>query len=143
MTVNAGEAETVQTLFAPHETHPAIIGADQWERVEKILQEQSAIPRGQKTSGRPSALLSGKIFDAKGASLTPVHTQKWGRRYACYISQALKTAPVPPDRTTGWRVPARVLEDRVAAAVRRHLRAALMRDLVPSADAKLICGFPR
>ena len=41
--------------------HPAIIAADQWERVQLLLQEQSAIPRGQKTSGRPSAPLTGKI----------------------------------------------------------------------------------
>ncbi|MCB1466700.1 MAG: recombinase family protein [Rhizobiaceae bacterium] len=118
--------------------HPAIIEADQWERVQQVLQEQSAIPRGRKTSGQPSAPLTGKIFDSEGARLTPVHTRKRGRRYDYYISQALKTAPVPPDRTTGWRLPARAFEDRIAAAVRRHLQTALMRDLVPSADAKLI-----
>ena len=118
--------------------HPAIIEADQWERVQQVLQEQSAIPRGQKTSGRPSAPLTGKIFDAEGDRLTPVHTQKRGRRYDYYISQALKTAPVPPDRTTGWRLSARDFEKRVVAAVLRHLRAALMRDLVPSAEVKLI-----
>ncbi|MEZ5732821.1 MAG: recombinase family protein [Paracoccaceae bacterium] len=118
--------------------HPAIIEEDQWERVQQVLQEQSAIPRGQKTSGRPSAPLTGKIYDAEGARLTPVHTQKRGRRYDYYISHALKTAPVPPDRTTGWRLPARDFEKRVVAAVLRHLRAALMRDLVPSAEVKLI-----
>ncbi|WP_347310434.1 recombinase family protein [Defluviimonas sp. SAOS-178_SWC] len=118
--------------------HPAIIEVDQWEEVQQVLQEQSAIPRGQKTSGRPSAPLTGKIFDAEGARLTPVHTQKRGRRYDYYISQALKTAPVPPDRTTGWRLPARAFEDRIAAAVRRHLQTTLMRDLVPLAEVKLI-----
>ena len=118
--------------------HPAIIDADQWERVQQVLQEQSGIPRGQKTSGRPSAPLTGKIYDAEGDRLTPVHTQKRGRRDDYYISQALKTAPAPPDRTTGWRLPARAFEDRAVAAVRRHLRTALMRGLVPSAGAKLI-----
>ena len=72
------------------------------------------------------------------ARLTPVHTQKRGRRYDYHISHVLKTTPVPPDRTTSWRLPARAFEDRIAAAVRRHLQTALMRDLVPSADAKLI-----
>lgn len=118
--------------------HPAIIEVDQWERVQRFLQEQSRIPRGKQTSGRPSAPLTGKIFDAAEERLTPVHTLKQGRRYAYYISQALKSAPVPSDRFTGWRLPARSFEDRVAAAIRRHLRTALMRDLVSSPDAKLI-----
>jgi site-specific DNA recombinase len=200
LTINAGEAETVRTLFTLYETHralhlvakeaarlglrskryvtqsgrdqggqimwrghvhkiltnplyfgkvshkgvihdgqhPAIIAPDQWERVQRLLQEQSAIPRGQKTSGRPTAPLTGKLFDAEGARLTPVHTQKRGRRYDYYISQALKTAPVPADRTSGWRLPARALEARVAEAVRRYLRSAVMRGLFLSADAKMI-----
>ena len=110
--------------------HPAIIEAEQWERVQQLLQAQSAVSRGQKTSGLASAPLTGKLFDAEGERLTPVHTQKRGRRYDYYISQSLKTAPVPADRTEGWRLPARLLEDCISAAVRRHLRPALMRGLL-------------
>ncbi|WP_374398063.1 recombinase family protein [Tabrizicola sp.] len=118
--------------------HPAIIKEDQWDRVQQLLQEQSAIPRGRKTSGLPSAPLTGKLVDAEGARLTPVHTQKRGQRYDYYISRALKTAPVRADRTSGWRLPARALEARVAEAVRRHLRSAAMRGLFLSAHAKMI-----
>ncbi|WP_347310446.1 recombinase family protein [Defluviimonas sp. SAOS-178_SWC] len=118
--------------------HPALIGKEQWDRVQGLMQAQSGIPRGQKISGRPSAALTGKLFDAEGKRLTPVHTQKRGRRYDYYISQQLKTAPVPSDRTSGWRLPARDLEVRVGEAVRRHLRVAAMRSLLWSADAKMI-----
>lgn len=110
--------------------HPAIIGTDQWERVQRLLSEQSAIPRGQHQSGRPISPLAGKLFDVSGERLTPVHTQKRGRRYAYYISQHLKAGPVPQDRSSGWRLPARALEARIATAVRAHLRTAVLRGRV-------------
>ncbi len=74
---------------------PAIIGTEQWQRVQAIMTAQSAIPRGQKTSGRPTSPLAGKLFDTTGERLTPVHTQKAGRRYDYYISQVPKTASAP------------------------------------------------
>ncbi len=78
------------------------------------------------------------MFDTSGERLTPVHTQKRGRRYAYYISQSLKVGAASKERDSGWRLPARALEDRVAAAVLRHLRASVMRGLVVEADAKTI-----
>ena len=98
--------------------HPAIIEMEQWERVQVILTDQSAIPRGQCNSGRPTSPLAGKLFDISGERLTPVHTQKAGRRYAYYISQGLKTAAAPNQQGSGWRLPARALEDRIEAAAR-------------------------
>ncbi len=118
--------------------HPAIIETAQWERVQAIMTAQSAIPRGQKNSGRPSSPLAGKLFDTSGERLTPVHTQKRGRRYDYYISQSLKVGAASKERDSGWRLPARALEDRVAAAVLRHLRTSVMRGLVVEADAKTI-----
>ena len=121
--------------------HPAIIAASQWERVQAILQEQSGIPRGQKTSGRPTSPLAGKLFDASGERLTPVHTQKAGQRYDYYISQSLKTTAAPGKQSSGWRLPARALEDRVDAAARKHLKTAILRGLAAKADPQMISGI--
>jgi DNA invertase Pin-like site-specific DNA recombinase len=118
--------------------HPAIIGVDQWQRVQQLMQAQSAIPRGQGNSGRPTSPLAGKLLDVSGERLTPVHTQKAGRRYDYYISQSLKTATEAGEKGAGWRLPARALEDRIAAAARKHLRAATLRDLAPDADPRMI-----
>jgi site-specific DNA recombinase len=118
--------------------HPAIIEMAQWERVQATLTEQSGISRGQRNSGRPTSPLAGKLFDISGERLTPVHTQKAGRRYAYYISQGLKIAAAPGQQSSGWRLPARALEDRIVAAVRKHLRTAILRGLVPDADTHLI-----
>ncbi len=118
--------------------HPAIIDAEQWERVQAILTAQSAIPRGQRNSGRPTSPLAGKLFDISGERLTPVHTQKAGRRYDYYISQSLKTAAAPGVKGSGWRLPARALEDRINAAVRKHLRTTILGGLVPNATPQTI-----
>lgn len=119
--------------------HPAIIEAGQWERVQAILQAQSGIPRGHRHSGRPTSPLTGKLFDVSGERLTPVHTQKAGRRYAYYISQALKTPGAPGKKSSGWRLPARALEDRVSAAVRNFLRTVVLRGLAKDADPQTVC----
>ncbi len=108
--------------------HPAIIAEEQWTGVQALLQDQSAVRRGQGTSGRPTAPLAGRLFDHEGERLTPLHTQKRERRYEYYISQSLKTGAASPDRSSGWQLPARALEDRVATAVRRHLQEALFRN---------------
>ena len=119
--------------------HPAIIEAGQWERVQAILQAQSGIPRGHRNAGRPTSPLAGKLFDVSGERLTPIHTQKAGRRYDYYISQTLKTAAAPGKKNSGWRLPARALEDRINAAVRKHLRTAILRGLATDADPQTVC----
>ncbi len=121
--------------------HPAIIETEQWERVQAILSEQSAIPRGQFNSGRPTLPLAGKLFDISGERLTPVHTQKAGRRYEYYISHSLKTAAAPGEKGSGWRWPAHALEDRIDAAVRKHLRTAILRGLVLNADPQMLANM--
>lgn len=62
--------------------YPAIVATEQWERVQAILTEQSAIRRGQGNSGRPIASLAGKLFDVSGERLTPVHTLSARRRHS-------------------------------------------------------------
>ncbi len=121
--------------------HPAIVGTEQWERVQAILTEQSAVPRGQPNSGRPISPLAGKLLDISGERLTPVHSQKAGRRYDYYISQSLKTTASPGTKGSGWRLPARALEDRIGSAVRKHLRTEILRGLIPGADPQRISNM--
>lgn len=49
-----------------------------------------------------------KVRDETGDLLTPTHTQRHGRRIRYYVSNRLVTGG--PDET-GWRLPAKVLED--------------------------------
>jgi len=118
--------------------HPAIIEIEQWERVQATLTEQSGIPRGQRNFGRPTSPLAGKLFNISGERLTPVHTQKAGRRYAYYISQGLKTTTVPGEKSSEWRLQARALEDRIDATPKKHLRTAILRGLVSDAAPQFI-----
>ncbi len=87
------------------------------------------------------APLAGKLFDKSGERLTPVHTRKAGRRYDYHISQSLMTAASPGGNGGGWRLPARALEDRITATVRKHLRATILRGLAPDADPRMISGM--
>jgi site-specific DNA recombinase len=64
--------------------------------------------------------LSGRIVDENGDGLTPSHARKGERKYRYYVSRNFQAQGSTPSRT-GWRLPARELEDRVAAAVREML----------------------
>lgn len=121
--------------------HPAIIETEQWDRIQAILIKQSAMPRGQANSGRPTSRLAGKLSDVTGERLTPVHTQKAGRRYDYYISQSLKAAGAAEANGSGWRLPARALEDCITLALRRHLRTAILDGLAADADPQKISGL--
>jgi site-specific DNA recombinase len=103
--------------------------------------EQSATRRGQANSGHPTPPLAGKLSDTTGERLTPVHTQKAGRRYDYYISQSLKAAGAAEANGSGWRLPARALEDCINLALRRRLRTAILDGLAADADPQKISGL--
>ena len=69
--------------------------------------------------------LSGRIVDENGDGLTPSHARKGERKYRYYVSRNLQAQGSTPSSATpsrvGWRLPARELEERVAAAVREML----------------------
>ena len=103
--------------------HPAIIPAEQWERVQARLQDGAA--RGRQGRGNAAAtfpsLLCGKLFDETGDRLTPSHARtRAGARLRYYVSRRLMTEPGVP-HPGAWRLPAPELEDRVGGLVRAQL----------------------
>ena len=103
--------------------HPAIIPAEQWERVQGMLRDGAA--RDRRGRGNASAtfpsLLGGKLFDGTGDRLTPSHSRtRAGARLRYYVSHRLMTEPGVP-HPDAWRLPAPELEDRVTALVREWL----------------------
>jgi site-specific DNA recombinase len=60
------------------------------------------------------------LVDENGDGLTPSHARKGERKYRYYVSRSFPAQGLAPSRV-GWRLPARELEDRVAAAVREML----------------------
>jgi site-specific DNA recombinase len=58
--------------------------------------------------------------------------------YEYYISQGLKTATVPGEKSCGWRLPTWALDDRINATIKKHLRTAILRGHVPDVAPQLI-----
>jgi site-specific DNA recombinase len=75
--------------------HEPILDAALFAAVQGKLAAQ-AVARRCRLLG-PSALLTGRIFDAYGNRMSPTHTNKGGARYRYYISQAVlqKKLPAP------------------------------------------------
>jgi len=88
--------------------HDAIIDRGLWDRVQELLRGNTQGEHSGPRAERPS-LLAGKVVDAKGASLVPVHACKGKVRYRYYVSRDLHHG----DATTGMRIPARELETAV------------------------------
>jgi len=115
--------------------HAAIIEQDLWDKVQKRLQSASARRRGSATSSdqRASAPLKGKLRDETGDLLTPTHTMRHGKRQRYYVSNRLISGGVDP---TGWRLPAKTLEQTVIDAIADHQRRLARNHIVlRSADA--------
>jgi DNA invertase Pin-like site-specific DNA recombinase len=94
--------------------HEAIIDEVLWEQVQ---QHMSGNRIGNKTRLRKTepCPLTGKLFDASGERLVPVHAKKNGRRYRYYVSQNLTHAPNNAS-SQGWRLPGQEIENVIAQA---------------------------
>jgi DNA invertase Pin-like site-specific DNA recombinase len=111
--------------------HDAIVEQELWDRVQEQLDRKS--PGKFRSRSRSGALLTGRIFDETGDFLTPTHSQKGSRRYRYYVSGRL-LAGSPAD-ASGWRLPAKQLEDAVSESVFRHINSdvsRLLRSPTPS-----------
>ncbi|KCZ51508.1 hypothetical protein HY29_18405 [Hyphomonas beringensis] len=97
--------------------HDAIVDQDLWDRVQERLDQTS--PKKSRRPSRSGALLTGRIFDETGDFLTPTHSQKCSRRYRYYVSGRLLAGS--PTDASGWRLPAKQLEDAVGETVFRHI----------------------
>lgn len=68
--------------------HNSIISDEIFERVQTLLIQNSLI-RKNGTNADSGSLLKGKLFDDKNNYMSPSHSNKKGRRYRYYVSQAL------------------------------------------------------
>ncbi|MEM9912087.1 MAG: recombinase family protein [Pseudomonadota bacterium] len=120
--------------------HNAIIAPEVWDRVQQMLQNGAAKPRGTKRKARRS-LLVGKLFDETGDRLTPSHSSKNGQRLRYYISHRLvkDRSRKHPD---AWRLPAEEVESLVAELIRKTLsRPDFVTALMPDVSAAEIPGI--
>ncbi len=99
--------------------HEAIVDRETWDKVQALLndnrQGERRKPRATKVS-----LLTGIIFDSAGTLFTPTHTNKTGRRYRYYASQAIIRKAT--ETHVPARIPAHDLEAAVAGRIVRLLQ---------------------
>lgn len=69
--------------------HEAIISPELFDDVQNLL-KSNAVIRKHATNAKEGSLLSGSLFDDKGNRMIPSHSNKSGRRYRYYVSQAIK-----------------------------------------------------
>jgi hypothetical protein len=94
--------------------HQAIVDRAVWERTQQQLQEHRVRTKSHDASSEKSPLI-GRLVDENGDGLTPSHARKGERKYRYYVSRNFPAQGLVPSRV-GWRLPARELEGRVAAA---------------------------
>ncbi|MGV8996871.1 MAG: recombinase family protein [Parvibaculaceae bacterium] len=99
--------------------HPAIIGQDIWDGVQRQLASNAVSRRSGHSSKEPS-LLAGLIYDGNGDKLTPTHAVKGGKRYRYYITNKL-IAGRGARPEVGLRLPAHEVEGHVVQAICRFL----------------------
>ncbi len=104
--------------------HDAIIDDQLWTSVQDLLainaRNAKQLPSDRARSmyrGRQSAPLVGKLFDEVGDRLTPSHTKRGTTIHRYYVSNRLLSGTTDP---TGWRVPARQIEQAVGRAIAAH-----------------------
>ncbi|MFZ0878630.1 MAG: recombinase family protein, partial [Candidatus Acidiferrales bacterium] len=94
--------------------HRPVVRRELWVKVAALLQENDRAHRVGKSHSSPS-LLSGKLFDSKGARFTPTHAVKNAKRYRYYTSQTvIRPAGARPIIT---RFPAEELEQVVRSQI--------------------------
>ena len=99
--------------------HAAIIDHEIWERVQAQLQS-NAVSRHSRTNSKSRSLLTGLLFDAEGRRMVPSHASKSGRRYRYYVSRPPEEKAA--DASSGWRLPARLIESLVINETCRLLK---------------------
>jgi site-specific DNA recombinase len=99
--------------------HEAILDRAVWERTQQQLREHRVRSKSRDASIEQSPL-TGRLVDENGEGLTLSHARKGERKYRYYVSRNFPPQGSTPSRV-GWRLPARELEKRVAAAAREML----------------------
>ena len=111
--------------------HEAIVDIALWEAVQTQFRINNQGPKWRERVTEPLPLL-GKLYDAEMRRFVGSHTVKKARRYRFYISENLRREADP----SGWRLPASVVEDKVA-----ELTRLLLKDGMAIAGAAHIAGI--
>ena len=102
--------------------HSGIVDDEVFKRAQEKLDAASrrADKRRAGNPGKIVSPLAGKVFDDQGRRLTPSHTSRGSRRFRYYVSRDLirKSGNTNVD---GLRLPAKTLEDAVAASLSKYL----------------------
>ena len=135
MLANPVYAGRIRHKGVAHEgLHDAIIEPAVFDGTQARLASQAARARGRGNAAEPSPL-AGRLFDGTGDRLTPSHANKRGVRHRYYVSRRLVANSGVPD-PSGWRLPARPLEQAVARILAAAFGApAFAARLVPGASA--------
>ncbi len=93
--------------------HEPIIERAKWQRVQEMLNQRAAHPRGGSIT-KTTGLLMGRLFDENGEPLYSCWAKKGQLRYRYFVSRKLvRGSNKQGDR--GWRLPAGPTEDAVTA----------------------------
>ena len=110
--------------------HEPIVDAETFEAAQRLLSRNRKGERRSVYDGSPGAQLTGRLYDDRGAPMSPVNARRGSRIYRYYVSSALQKG----DRAKAGslsRAPAAVLEALVADRLDR-LGPALSPDLDPN-----------
>ncbi len=99
--------------------HEAIIPQKLWERVQERLRV-NGVTRRTATNAKSPSLLVGLLYDAQGNRFTPFHTDRRGKRYRYYVSQAA-IQNKSDDASAATRLPARDIEEVVCGKLQAVL----------------------
>lgn len=117
--------------------HEAIIDRVQWTQVQELL-DQNCQGERRKVRATKAGLLTGMLYDTAGNRYTPNHTNKSGRRYRYYTSQAVIHKATETDVPA--RIPAHDLEVAVTNKILEFLKSPkeVLGALAPSGEHS--CG---
>ena len=100
--------------------HEAIIDRERWNQVQAHLgANRQGLPR--KARSTKVSLFTGIIYDETGNRYTPTHSNKNGRRYRYYTSQAVIRKA--PESDSQVRIPAHDLESAVIERIVEFLKS--------------------
>ncbi len=98
--------------------HPAILERELFDAVQVRMAQQTV--QRMVTRSQSPALLTGVIFDDRGNTMSPTHSNKNGIRYRYYVSQALQQRR-KVDAGSIARVPASEIEALICNAIRQRM----------------------
>ena len=110
--------------------HAAIVGAELFGRVQQHLDDNARRHRSKRASSSTRAMLTGKLFDAKGEPMSPTTSRgKSGRSYRYYVSASLQQGRSPREdkqrdqngEPITRRLPALAIERTIGEALARWL----------------------